>query len=119
MFTGNPFASVADFLFPLAMKLYIVLMILAVFIGTLFDISHKGSATYFAQRREKSKASAQRQLSGSETILLAVSTIAEAAVSGEFCKWPRRASHLLMMYGFLLYVITTAVMVFEKVRQDR
>jgi hypothetical protein len=112
MFTGNPFASVADFLFPLAMKLYIVLMILAVLVGTLFDISHKGSGVYFAQRREKSKASARKQLSGSETISLAVSTIAEAAVSGEFCKWPRRASHLLMMYGFLLHVVTAAVMVF-------
>jgi ABC-type transport system involved in cytochrome bd biosynthesis fused ATPase/permease subunit len=99
-------------LFPFAMKLYIVLMILAVVAGTLFDISHKGSGTYFAQRREKSKASAQRRLSGSETMLLALGTIAEAAVSGEFCKWPRRASHLLMMYGFLLYVVTTAVMVF-------
>jgi hypothetical protein len=39
-------------------------------------------------------------------------TIAEAAVSGEFCKWPRRTSHLLMMYGFLLYAITTVAMIF-------
>jgi hypothetical protein len=41
-----------------------------------------------------------------------VATLAEAAVSGEFCKWPRRLSHLLMMYGFLLYVVTTVVMIF-------
>ena len=112
MFGSNPFASVTDFLFPLAMKLYVVLMIVAVILGTLFDISHKGSARFFAQRREKSRASAQRQLSSSETAALAISTIAEAAVSGEFCKWPRRTSHLLMMYGFLLYVVTTVVMVF-------
>ena len=112
MFTSNPFAPVADFMSPLGMKVYIVLMILAVVIGTLFDVSHKGSAKFFALRRQKSKAAARKQLSGGETFSLAIETIAEAAVSGEFCKWPRRISHLLMMYGFFLYVITTAVMVF-------
>jgi hypothetical protein len=55
---------------------------------------------------------ARRESGSAQTFLLAIDTIAEAAVSGEFCKWPRRISHLLMMYGFLLYIITTAVMVF-------
>jgi hypothetical protein len=41
-----------------------------------------------------------------------VATIAEAAVSGEFDKTPRRISHLLTMYGFLLNMITTVLMVF-------
>ena len=112
MFTNNPFAQVTDFLSPSFMSIYIVLMILAVLIGTLFDVYHKGSAKFFARRNEKSRAAAQRQLGGGETFSLAVETIAEAAVSGEFCKWPRRISHLLMMYGFFLYVITTVVMVF-------
>ena len=112
MFTNNPFAALTDFLPPLVMQVYIVLMALAVLAGTLFDVWHKGSAKFFARRREKSNAAAQRQLSGGETIALAVETIAEAAVSGEFCKWPRRISHLLMMYGFFLYLISTIVMVF-------
>jgi hypothetical protein len=112
MFTNNPFAAVTDFLPPLGMQAYIVLMILAVVIGTLFDVYHKGSAKFFAQRRAQSNAAAQRHLGGGETFSLAVATIAEAAVSGEFCKWPRRISHLLMMYGFFLYVIATAVMIF-------
>ena len=112
MLTNNPFAAVTDFFSPLAMQIYIVLMVLAVVIGTLFDVYHKGSAKFFARRQEKSRAAAREQLSGTETLSLAVETIAEAAVSGEFCKWPRRISHLLMMYGFLLYVITTVVMVF-------
>jgi hypothetical protein len=112
MFTNNPFIPVIDFLSPFTMRVYIVAMILAVGIGTLFDVYHKGSAKFFALRREKSDAAAQRRLGGGETFSLAVSTIAEAAVSGEFCKWPRRISHLLMMYGFLSYSITTIVMVF-------
>jgi hypothetical protein len=112
MFINNPFAALTDIFPPLAMQVYIVLMALAVVIGTLFDVVHKGSAKFFAQRREKSNAAAQRQLSGSETVSIAVGVIAEAAVSGEFSKWPRRLSHLLMMYGFFTYLITTVVMVF-------
>ncbi len=46
------------------MQIYIVLMVLAVFIGTLFDVYHKGSAKFFARRKEKSRAAAQEQLSG-------------------------------------------------------
>ncbi len=90
MFNNNPFAAVMEFLSPLGMEVYIVLMIVAVVAGTLFDISHKGSAKFFAQRKEKSRAAAKRQLSGTDTFSLALSTIAEAAVSGEFCKWQRR-----------------------------
>jgi len=112
MFTNNPFAGLTDLLPPLAMQVYIVLMALAVVAGTLFDVAHKGSAKFFAQRRAKSNAAAQRQLSGGDTLSIAVGVIAEAAVSGEFSKWPRRASHLLMMYGFFAYLITTVVMVF-------
>ena len=112
MFTSNPFTTVTDFLSPRLMQVYVVLMILAVIVGTLFDIYHKGSAKFFAQRRAKARAVADRQLTGGETFALALETIAEAAVSGEFCKWQRRVSHLLMMYGFFLYVITTAVMIF-------
>ena len=112
MLTNNPFAALTDFLPSLVMQVYIVLMTLAVVGGTLFDVVHKGSAKFFAQRKAKSDAAATRRVSGGETASLALKTIAEAAVSGEFCKWPRRLSHLLMMYGFLLYLTTTVVMIF-------
>src|SRR5208337_823105 len=101
-----------EFFSPLVMQVYLALMTLAVVAGTLFDVYHKGSAKFFTRRRENSQAAATRPLSGGETFSLLLDTIAEAAVSGEFCKWPRRASHLLMMYGFFLYVVTTVVMVF-------
>jgi hypothetical protein len=114
MFTTNPFAAAAaaELVSPLAMRVYVILMAIVVAVGTLFDIYHKGSGKYFALRREKTRAAAKNRLSGPQRFTLALKTIAEAAVSGEFCKTPRRISHLLMMYGFLLYVITTVVMVF-------
>ena len=112
MFNNNPFAGLADALPPRIMQAYIVVMFLAVVVGTLLDVYHKGSGKFFARRRAYSKAAAQRKLTSGESVSLALATVAEAAVSGEFCKWPRRVSHLLMMYGFLTYVMTTVVMVF-------
>jgi hypothetical protein len=61
----NPFAAVAEFWSPLlAMKIYIVLMIVAVIVGTLLDNSHKGNGLYFARRRERSRAFARRTPDG-------------------------------------------------------
>ena len=113
MFTSNPFADLAVFLPPLAMQVYIVLMILAVASGTLFDMLHKSSAKFFVRQWKKSKVAATRRLSGMDTASLAARTILkEVATSGEFCNPKRRISHLLMFYGFLTYLITTIVMVF-------
>src|ERR1700690_665030 len=113
MFSSNPFALLTEFLPPLVMQVYVVLMIFAVAIGTAFDIYHKGSAEFFALRRKQSNATAQRQLGAGEIASLAIRTLgSEIATSGEFCKWKRRVSHLLMSYGFVIYLITTIVMVF-------
>jgi hypothetical protein len=46
-------------------------------------------------------------------VLLATQTaVVEVLTSGEFCSLRRRAAHLLTMYGFILYVVTTIIMVF-------
>jgi hypothetical protein len=112
MFTSNPFASIISLWSPVVAQVYVALMILGVVGGTLLDVYHKSSGKFFALRRKKSKAAAERPLSGGETFAILMRTIGEGAVSGEFQKWPRRAAHLLTMYGFILYLITTVVMVF-------
>jgi len=113
MFISNPFALLTEFLPPLVMQVYVVLMIGAVAIGTLFDLYHKRSAEFFALRRKQAKAAAQRQLGAAEIAALALRTVgSEVATSGEFCKWPRRLSHLLMSYGFVIYLGTTIALVF-------
>jgi len=113
MFTSNPFADLTVFLPSLVMQVYIVLIILAVAIGTLYDMLHKSSARFFVRQWKKSKAAATRPPGGMETTSLAARTLLkEVATSGEFCNPMRRISHLLMFYGFLTYLITTIVMVF-------
>ncbi len=114
MFTSNPFAELTVFLPPIAMQVYIILMIVAVVIGTLLDMLHKNSGKYFAQRRKHSQAVATRQLSGTDKASLAIRTIAvDVATAGEFCNPQRRISHVLMFYGFIFYLVTTIVMVFS------
>jgi len=113
MFTSNPFAELSAFIPPTVMQTYIVVMILMVAGGTLFDVFHKKSATYFFRAWRDSKAKATRQLGGGEMTSLAIRTaVVEGLTSGEFCSAQRRIAHLLTMYGFLAYVIATIVMVF-------
>ena len=113
MFTSNPFADLTVFLPPIAMQVYIALMIVAVALGTIADMLHKNSGKYFAQRLKNSQAAATRKLSGADKASLAVKTLAiDVATAGEFCNLQRRISHVLMFYGFLFYVATTAIMIF-------
>ena len=114
MFTSNPFAALSATLSPAVMQAYVVVMFLLVIAGTLFDVVHKGSARYFFQNMRRSKAKGARALGGGELVSIAVQTaVVDVLASGEFCNQRRRIAHLLGMYGFVLYVLATAVMVFD------
>jgi len=112
MFTSNPFTLVTDSLPASVLQIYLVVMAVAVIVGTLFDIVHKGSAKYFFANMRKSKDQG-REVGGGEKMSIAVQTlVVDVLASGEFCNQKRRVAHLLGMYGFVLYVVATAVMVF-------
>jgi hypothetical protein len=88
-------------------------MIILVVAGTLFDVVHKGSARYFFENWRKSKNKGSKQVGGGELVSIAIKTgLVDVLASGEFCNARRRVAHLLTMYGFVAYVVTTAVMVF-------
>jgi len=113
MFTSNPFAELAASIPPAVMQAYVVIMIVLVAAGTLFDIVHKRSARYFFDNWRKSKSKGVTPIGGGELASLAIKTgLVDVLASGEFCNARRRIAHLLTMYGFLIYVITTAIMVF-------
>src|SRR6185437_794875 len=108
----NPFAVAGASLPAGFLQWFLVVMVLAVVVGTLFDIVHKGSAKYFFANMRKSKDKG-RALAGGELVSIAVQTaVVDVLASGEFCNQKRRVAHLLGMYGFILYVVATAVMVF-------
>jgi len=55
MFATNPFAALSASIPPAVMQAYVVIMIVLVAAGTLFDVVHKGSAKYFFDNWRKSK----------------------------------------------------------------
>lgn len=113
MLTTNPFAELSGLIPEIAMQTFVIVMFVLVAAGTVADIIHKKSAKYFFAAAEKAKQARTRELNGGDKASIAVKTLAhDVLASGEFCNVKRRAAHLLTMYGFLLFIVTTAVMVF-------
>jgi hypothetical protein len=95
------------------MQGYVVLMIVLVAAGTLFDVVHKGSARYFFATWRKTRNTGAKPIGGGEFLSLVIKTgLVDVLTSGEFCNVRRRIAHLLTMYGFLAYVTATAILVF-------
>ena len=114
MFATNPFAELSvPFITPEVMQWYLIVMAIMVAGGTILDMMHKKSAKYFFMDSEKAKKNAKRTVSTGEKAGHAVAVLAnEVLTSGEFQNPKRRLSHLLTMYGFILFVVTTILMIF-------
>jgi hypothetical protein len=111
--TSSPFAVLSASIPPAIMQTYVVVMILLVAGGTLLDVTHKKSAKYFFNHWRNAKSKGTRQVGGGEMVSLAAQTaVVEGLTSGEFCNPRRRIAHLLTMYGFVAYVVTTVILVF-------
>ncbi len=113
MFAYNPFAELSATVPSTLMQVFVVIMILFVVGGTIFDILHKRSAEYFFDAARKSEEDGDNPVSGGEKVGLAAKTLAsEVLTSSEFCNPHRRIAHLLGMYGFVFNLVATIVLVF-------
>lgn len=113
MFMNNPFAELSASIPVAVMQGYIVLMVLLVFGGTILDMMHKKSAKYFFLNAKKAKKNAKREVGTGKKVAIAASVLAvEVATSGEFKNVKRRLSHLLTMWGTIIFVVMTAVLIF-------
>lgn len=111
---SNPFAELVSTIPAGVMQTYVVLMFLLVVGGTILDMLHKKSAKYFFQNAEKAKKNATKTITSAEKTSMAISTLTnEVLTSSEFSNQKRRISHLLTMYGFILFVMTTVIMIFS------
>ncbi len=109
----NPFAELSASIPPVAMQIYAVVMALLVIVGTLLDMAHKKSAKYFFEHSQKEKEAAKRNVGFGEKLVILFNTLTvDVLTSGEFCTFKRRLSHLLGMYGFVIFVVTSAIMIF-------
>ncbi len=113
MITTNPFSELSASISPMTMQIYIILMLVAVVGGTILDTVHKKSAKYFFENAKKAEKNATRTVSGGQKIGLMISTLlSEIMTSSEFQNVKRRISHLFLMYGFILFMVSTIVQIF-------
>ncbi|MGB6566489.1 MAG: hypothetical protein WBF02_04180, partial [Xanthobacteraceae bacterium] len=70
-FTTNPFALLSAAISPAIMQAYVIVMIVLVVGGTLFDVVHKRSATYFFANWRDSRSNARQQVGGGKMVSLA------------------------------------------------
>lgn len=95
------------------MQAYVIAMFIAVAAGTIIDVIHKKSAKYFSENAKKAQQSARRTpASGEKTSALISTVTSEVLTSSEFQNPQRRLSHLMLMYGFIAFVVSTVVMIF-------
>jgi len=114
MVTSNPFAELSSFIPVAVMQGWVVLMVIFVIGGTVLDMIHKGSAKYFFENAKRAKKSAKRTVSGGDKVSMAVQTVAsEVLTSAEFANPRRRVSHLFTMYGFIIFVVTSVILIFS------
>ncbi len=113
MITDNPFSVLSQSVSPAIMQIYVIAMFVLVVGGTILDTIHKKSAKYFFENSKKAQQRTTRTVGGGEKISIAVKTVvSDIATSAEFCNQRRRIAHLLTMYGFVIFVAATAIMVF-------
>ncbi len=112
MFATNPFAVLSASIAPAVMQAYVVVMVVLVAGGTLADIIHKGSARYFFDNWRNAKRKG-KPVGGGQMAGLAVQTaVVDVMTSAEFCNQKRRIAHLFTMYGLIINIVTTAILVF-------
>ncbi len=113
MITENPFSVLSEIISPAVMQIYVVAMFVLVVGGTLLDTMHKKSAQWFYKNAEDAKKNATREVTSGEKTSAAIGVVTkEILTSGEFQNPKRRLSHLFTMWGFVLFVLTSAIMVF-------
>jgi len=114
MLDSNPFAELSAMIPPAVMQMYVVAMFLLVVGGTIIDVIHKKSARYFFEAAKKAEKSRTQELSNGDRTSIFIKTVAEDVLtSAEFCNPSRRLAHLLAMYGFVIFVVTTAILIFK------
>jgi hypothetical protein len=110
---SNPFSELSALIPAAGIQAYVVLMFLLVVGGTILDVIHKKSAKYFFENAQKAEKARERTLDSGTKASIAFKTVAtDILASAEFENPQRRLAHLLTMYGFILFVLMTAIMVF-------
>ncbi len=114
MIYNNPFTGLANFVSPLAMQAFVLIMIGLVALGTIMDIIHKKNVKYFFNNAKKAKKNAKIELTtGQRTSVILKTVINDIATTSELGWGKRRLAHVLGMYGTIIFWVTSALMIFS------
>ena len=75
MITINPFSKLAEIVPSITMQLFVVLIIILVVLGTLFDMIHKKNVKYFFENAKKAKKSATKSVNVAEKTSIVLKTV--------------------------------------------
>tara|TARA_Y100000590_G_scaffold67022_1_gene72665 strand:- start:743 stop:1537 length:795 start_codon:yes stop_codon:yes gene_type:complete len=113
MIYTNPFSEISYLVPPFLMQLFVILMVILIFLGTLLDIIHKKNVKYFFSNAKKAKKSAKKILSMGDKSSVVLKTIAsDILTTSELGAGKRRLAHLLGMYGSILFWLSSIIMIF-------
>jgi len=113
MITTNPFLELSEFVPPIVMQGYVVIMMILVILGTLLDIIHKKNVRYFFENAKKAKKQATKTLGSGEKASIVFKTVAsEVLTTSELGSGKRRIAHLLGMYGTIIFWVTSVILIF-------
>ena len=114
MFTINPFSVLSEIIPSIIIQTFVVVMIVLVVVGTFFEMLHKKNINYFFQNAKKAKESATRTLGIGEKTFIVIKTLAtDVLTTAELGIGQRRVTHVLGMWGTIIFWITSAIMIFN------
>ena len=113
MLETNPFSILAETVSPFAMQSFIIAMILLIAFGTIIQMIHHKNLTYFLNNAKKAKLQATREIGTGERVsILAKTAVVDIGTTAELGFGKRRLSHVLGMYGTIIFWISSAMLVF-------
>ena len=113
MLNTNPFATLAEIISPFAMQSFIIAMIVLIALGTIIQMINHKNVTYFLNNAKKAKLQATREISAGERLsILAKTAAVDIGTTSELGFGKRRLSHVLGMYGTIIFWVSSAMLVF-------
>ena len=113
MLETNPFSILAETVSPFAMQSFIISMIVLIALGTIIQMIHHKNITYFFNNAKKAKLQATREIgAGEKASIIAKTAVVDIGTTSELGFGKRRLSHVLGMYGTIIFWVSSAMLVF-------
>ena len=109
----NPFSELSEFIPPIVMQVYVLVMIILVVGGTFLDMIHKKNVKYFFDNAKKAKKSATNLVSTGKKTSIVFKAVASDILTTSELAGKRRIAHLLGMYGTIFFWASSIIMIFN------